>query len=309
MKIQKTIDFFFKSKMSGNGSSPKDVKKTIGKSAKSKEKKHKCDDESKGLDANAAVKTGKLDAEKTEVNEKQIIKPMKSLTQFLSYGGYIEEIRHLMHEEWFDLLRHELSKPYFRNMYLRIKEERKTKVIYPPEHLVFTVFSKTPLSKIKAVIVGQDPYHQKGQAMGLSFSVPVGVTIPPSLKNMLKEIKQESSHGNLISWSEQGVFLLNSSLTVEESKPMSHKGYGWETFTDEVINLINKKREKIVFMLWGNFAIKKCSKIDVKKHFILKAGHPSPLSVKYFENCDHFNKCNKILIQNNISPIKWELPQ
>lgn len=222
---------------------------------------------------------------------------------------YAEEIKNLMHAEWYEHLKDELRKSYFQKMYLKIKEERKTKVIYPPARLVFNAFLKTPLSNIKVVIVGQDPYHQKGQAMGLCFSVPIGVKIPPSLKNILKEIKQTSNHGDLISWAEQGVFLLNTSLTVEENKPASHKNYGWETFTDRVINIINEKKEKIIFMLWGNFAIKKCSKIDTKKHFILKAGHPSPLSVRHFVNCDHFNKCNEILTRNGMAPIKWELPQ
>ncbi|KJP89849.1 uracil-DNA glycosylase [Plasmodium fragile] len=222
---------------------------------------------------------------------------------------YAEEIKSLMHAEWYEHLKDELRKSYFQKMYLKIKEERKTKVIYPPARLVFNAFLKTPLSNIKVVIVGQDPYHQKGQAMGLCFSVPVGIKIPPSLKNMLKEIKQTSNHGDLISWAEQGVFLLNTSLTVEENKPASHKNYGWETFTDKVINIINEKKEKIIFMLWGNFAIKKCSKIDTKKHFILKAGHPSPLSVRHFANCDHFNKCNEILKRHGMAPIKWELPQ
>ncbi|CAG9476108.1 uracil-DNA glycosylase, putative [Plasmodium vivax] len=222
---------------------------------------------------------------------------------------YAEEIKNLMHAEWYEHLKDELRKSYFQKMYLKIKEERKTKVIYPPARLVFNAFLKTPLSNIKVVIVGQDPYHQKGQAMGLCFSVPIGIKIPPSLKNILKEIKQTSSHGDLISWAEQGVFLLNTSLTVEENKPASHKNYGWETFTDRVINIINEKKEKIIFMLWGNFAIKKCSKIDTKKHFILKAGHPSPLSVRHFANCDHFNKCNEILTRHGMAPIRWELPQ
>ncbi|CDU85131.1 uracil-DNA glycosylase [Plasmodium yoelii 17X] len=233
----------------------------------------------------------------------------KIMEKEISDYNYIDEIKNLMHMEWYEQLESELKKNYFKNMYLRIKDERKKKVIYPPENLLFTAFLKTPLSKIKVVIVGQDPYHQKGQAMGLCFSVPIGIKIPPSLKNILKEIKQISNHGDLTSWTEQGVFLLNTSLTVEENKPASHKKYGWEIFTDKVIDIINEKKKNIVFMLWGNFAIKKCAKIDTKKHFILKSGHPSPLSIKHFVNCDHFNKCNNFLIQNNMSPIKWELPQ
>lgn len=309
MKVQKTIDFFFKPK--AKAASSEDVPteaRTSKEEGEPESKKNSCI-EGCGEKLDTTVRRKKIDKEESERNRKKDITSIPRLTKFIGYSGYVEEIRKLMNFEWFDLLQVEISKPYFRNMYLRIKEERKTKVIYPPEDLVFNAFLKTPLSKIKVVIVGQDPYHQKGQAMGLSFSVPNGVKIPPSLKNILREIKQDSSHGDLVSWCEQGVFLLNSSLTVEDSKPMSHKDYGWEKFTDEVINIINKKKEKVVFMLWGNFAIKKCSKIDVKKHFILKAGHPSPLSVKHFENCDHFNQCNKFLIQNNITPIKWELPQ
>ncbi|GAW83066.1 uracil-DNA glycosylase [Plasmodium gonderi] len=244
----------------------------------------------------------------TNVMEKEKVSEKTNVADMPSFS-YTEEIKNLMHVEWYEQLKDELKKNYFQKMYLKIKEERKTKVIFPPAPLVFNAFLKTPLSKIKVVIVGQDPYHQKGQAMGLCFSVPVGIKIPPSLKNILKEIKQTSNHGDLISWAEQGVFLLNTSLTVEENKPASHKNYGWETFTDKVINIINEKKQNIIFMLWGNFAIKKCAKIDTNKHFILKAGHPSPLSVRHFINCDHFNKCNNILTQKGLTPIKWDLPQ
>lgn len=328
IKVQKTIDFFFKRKRSREDESIKKenkenhVKEENDENHKKRENKehedstdaenHVTDNTQVNLNKKqrtldefqiSKVKEENGNEEKEKEEEEGKEKAKKSCEP------YINEIEQLMHKEWFDELKGELQKSYFKNMYLRIKEERKLKVIYPPENLVFNAFMKTPLSQVKVVIVGQDPYHQKGQAMGLSFSVPMGIKIPPSLKNMLKEIKQESHHGNLISWSNQGVFLLNSSLTVEDSKPMSHKNYGWERFTDKVIDIINEKRSKIVFMLWGNFAIKKCAKIDTKKHFILKAGHPSPLSIKHFQNCDHFNKCNTILKENNLNPIKWELPQ
>ncbi|CRH03987.1 uracil-DNA glycosylase, putative [Plasmodium relictum] len=311
IKVQKTIDCFFTRKRQKitsteiKGSDEKCTDTIIHNYLKDSEKKEN-DDKKRKIMNEDKLENMKI-INDTNLNITKITENEANKNE--QTYDYIEEIRKLMHIEWFEELKDELKKSYFKNMYLKIKEERKFKVIYPPEKLVFNAFLKTPLSKIKAVIVGQDPYHQKNQAMGLCFSVPVGIKIPPSLKNILKEIKQKSSHGNLISWSEQGVFLLNTSLTVEENKPASHKNYGWETFTDKVINIINEKKEKIVFMLWGNFAFKKCSKIDVGKHYILKAGHPSPLSIKHFENCDHFNKCNKILIENNLDPIKWELPQ
>ncbi|SBS89722.1 uracil-DNA glycosylase, putative (UDG) [Plasmodium malariae] len=312
IKVQKKIDHFFpikrkksvtvSSEKGADNSSDSVVSTCFEKLDKENDWKKRKVSDMEGLEKD----------DKIDLNTKDVfndICEIKTKNEGPSDYSYIDEIKKLMHIEWYEQLKNEFKKNYFKNMYLKIKEERKTKVIYPPEHLVFSAFLKTPLSNIKVVIVGQDPYHQKGQAMGLCFSVPSGIKIPPSLKNILKEIKQKSNHGNLISWSEQGVFLLNTSLTVEENKPASHKNYGWETFTDQVINIINQKKQKIIFMLWGNFAIKKCSKIDTKKHFILKAGHPSPLSIKHFENCDHFNKCNNILIQNNLDPIKWELPQ
>ncbi|CXI54561.1 uracil-DNA glycosylase, putative [Plasmodium berghei] len=321
LKIQKTIDQFFaikpKKSVSANievmtsASSDSLVSNYIEETEKKTNnlKKRKISN-----DNDIIKKESRLNKDEDIVDINNVgIKPEMINTEIvqkeISDYNYIDEIKKLMDVEWYEQLESELKKNYFKNMYLRIKDERKKKVIYPPEHLLFTAFLKTPLSKIKVVIVGQDPYHQKGQAMGLCFSVPIGIKIPPSLKNILKEIKQKSGHGDLTSWTEQGVFLLNTSLTVEENKPASHKNYGWEIFTDKVIDIINEKKKKIVFMLWGNFAIKKCAKIDTKKHFILKSGHPSPLSIKHFVNCDHFNKCNNFLIQNNMSPIKWELPQ
>ncbi|KEG03176.1 uracil-DNA glycosylase, putative [Plasmodium vinckei vinckei] len=323
LKVQKTIDQFFAIKpkksvsasieVMTSASSDSLVSSCIEEIEKSQNnlKKRKINNDIDIIKKEKELRLSK-DEEIIDISnvgiEPGIIKKKIMEKELVDYN-YIEEIKNLMHAEWYEHLEGELKKNYFKNMYLRIKDERKKKVIYPPENLVFTAFLKTPLSKIKVVIVGQDPYHQKGQAMGLCFSVPIGIKIPPSLKNILKEIKQKSDHGDLTSWTEQGVFLLNTSLTVEENKPASHKSYGWETFTDKVIDIINEKKKQIVFMLWGNFAIKKCAKIDTKKHFILKSGHPSPLSIKHFVNCDHFNKCNNFLIKNNMSPIKWELPQ
>nr|BAN64748.1 uracil-DNA glycosylase family protein [Babesia bovis] len=209
----------------------------------------------------------------------------------------------LLGEEWSDKLNNEIKKPYFANLWAKVNKDRKTKRVYPPEHLVFNAFQLVPLSKVKVVIVGQDPYHQPKQAMGLSFSVPRGVAIPPSLRNIYKEIGIERSHGDLTYWAQQGVFLLNTVLTVIESQPFSHKDYGWTKFTDLVIDLINTHRENVVFLLWGKSAEQKCSKISTSRHCILKCGHPSPLSQKLFLGCEHFNKCNEYLRNTKQKPI------
>ncbi|UKK02112.2 uracil-DNA glycosylase [Theileria orientalis] len=223
--------------------------------------------------------------------------------------SYSENIKNLMGDEWFDVLNSEINKPYFKSLWSRVLTERNSKRVYPPAHLVFNAFKLTPLSKIKVVIVGQDPYHQPKQAMGLCFSVPRGVMLPPSLRNILSEIGTKSFHGDLSSWASQGVFLLNSILTVVDSQPMSHKLYGWDTFTDQVINIINDTRENVVFLLWGRSAQQKCSKISNSKHYVLTCGHPSPLSIKHFKGCNHFNKCNDYLEKTKQDPINWELPQ
>lgn len=256
LKIQKTIDQFFaikpKKSVSANievmtsASSDSLVSNYIEETEKKTNnlKKRKISN-----DNDIIKKESRLNKDEDIVDINNVgIKPEMINTEIvqkeISDYNYIDEIKKLMDVEWYEQLESELKKNYFKNMYLRIKDERKKKVIYPPEHLLFTAFLKTPLSKIKVVIVGQDPYHQKGQAMGLCFSVPIGIKIPPSLKNILKEIKQKSGHGDLTSWTEQGVFLLNTSLTVEENKPASHKNYGWEIFTDKVIDIINEKKKK-----------------------------------------------------------------
>lgn len=214
---------------------------------------------------------------------------------------------------WLNVLQHEFEKSYFKEIkqYL-IQEKNNGQIVYPPGSLIFSAFNQTPFDKVKVVILGQDPYHGIGQANGLSFSVSDGVAIPPSLKNIYKEIENDlkitkPNTGNLINWAKQGVFLLNSILTVKANQPASHQKIGWQIFTDEVIHQLSEKRSGIVFMLWGNYAKAKQLLINEKKHYILLAGHPSPLSERFFVGCKHFSTCNQLLINQNIEPINWSL--
>ncbi|MBU3847738.1 MAG: uracil-DNA glycosylase [Candidatus Acinetobacter avistercoris] len=196
-----------------------------------------------------------------------------------------------------------------------LKEEiQADKVIYPPSSLIFNAFNTTPLSQVKAVIIGQDPYHGPNQAHGLSFSVQKGVALPPSLRNIFHELNSDlgiapAKHGNLTQWAEEGVLLLNSVLTVEAGQPTSHQKQGWEDFTDAVIDVLNEQREHIVFILWGAYAQRKGQRIDQNKHLVLKAAHPSPLAANRggFFGCKAFSKTNNYLKQNGIEPIKWQL--
>ncbi|OII74031.1 Uracil-DNA glycosylase [Cryptosporidium ubiquitum] len=216
------------------------------------------------------------------------------------------KLREYFGDEWFEVLKDELRKPYFVNCMKKVQERRNYVKVYPPSDKMFSCFKATPLNKISVVILGQDPYHQPGQAMGLSFSVPKGVPIPPSLRNIYKEIgKGNPGHGDLTSWAEQGVFLLNSLLSVEEGKPMSHKDFGWDTFTSKVISHINKLERPVVFMLWGRSAQAKASNVCRKKHLVLESAHPSPLSQKKFIGCDHFNKCNEFLRKTQRPEVDW----
>jgi uracil-DNA glycosylase len=215
---------------------------------------------------------------------------------------------------WKEILRDEFSKPYFQQIALHIKTERSQgKTIYPPGSLIFNAFNTTPFHKVKVVILGQDPYHGPGQAHGLCFSVPYGVPPPPSLVNIFKELQEDigvpiPDHGNLTHWAEQGVFLLNASLTVRAGEPMSHSKIGWALFTDEVIKKISAGKEHLVFMLWGKFAQEKRVLIDETKHCVLKSAHPSPLSAHAgFFGCKHFSKANACLMSNGIDPIDWKL--
>ncbi len=215
-------------------------------------------------------------------------------------------------DSWKEVLKNEFTKSYFQQIPLHIKTEKSQgKMIYPAGSLIFNAFDTTPLAKLKVVILGQDPYHGTGQAHGLCFSVQNGVPPPPSLINIFKELQNDIGidippHGNLTHWAEQGVFLLNSSLTVRAGEPMSHSKIGWAAFTDTVIKTISDKKEHVVFLLWGKFAQEKSLLIDENKHLVLKAAHPSPLSAyNGFFDCKHFSKTNEYLATNGIDPIDW----
>lgn len=193
-------------------------------------------------------------------------------------------------------------------------EIQADKVIYPPSSLIFNALNTTPLNQVKAVIIGQDPYHGPNQAHGLSFSVQKGLALPPSLRNIFHELNSDlgiapAKHGNLTQWAEEGVLLLNSVLTVEAGQPTSHQKQGWEDFTDAVIDVLNQEREHIVFILWGAYAQRKGQRIDQDRHLVLKAAHPSPLAANRggFFGCKAFSKTNNYLKQNGIEPIKWQL--
>ena len=218
---------------------------------------------------------------------------------------------------WKDLIGPLKSTPSFLHAYPLQKERRaEGVVVFPPAKDIFNAFTYTPLNKLKVVLIGQDPYHEPNQAMGLSFSVPVGVAIPPSLKNIYKELANDiagfeiPNHGNLIPWARQGVLLLNSVLTVEQGQAGSHARIGWEEFTSAVIFELSKQCEHLVFMLFGAYAQKKGASIDGSKHLILKGAHPSPLSANQggFFGGAYFSQCNAYLIANHIKPIDWRLP-
>ncbi|WEM41897.1 uracil-DNA glycosylase [Photobacterium sp. DA100] len=216
---------------------------------------------------------------------------------------------------WQDVIDSERQKPYFQQVEQYVAAERSAgKVIYPPQEDVFNALLATPLSQVKVVILGQDPYHGPDQAHGLSFSVRHGVKIPPSLANMYKELATDidgfspPAHGNLQSWAEQGVLLLNTVLTVEQGNAHSHAKIGWETFTDRLIEVIDQQCEGVVFLLWGAHAQKKGKKINTERHHVLRAAHPSPLSAyRGFFGCKHFSQTNQLLLQMNKPGINWLL--
>lgn len=215
---------------------------------------------------------------------------------------------------WEQHLNAEFQKDYFpRIKDFILAEKAKENTIYPPGKLIFNAFEQTPFDKVKVVILGQDPYHGTGQAHGLSFSVPLGIVPPPSLKNIYKELESDVNfkipeHGNLEAWAKRGVFLLNAFLTVNAGMPGSHQNSGWETFTNAVIKTISDEKEHVVFMLWGRFAQQKEVLIDGNKHLILKAAHPSPFSAHSgFLGCKHFSKANDYLQKNGESTINWSL--
>jgi uracil-DNA glycosylase len=219
-------------------------------------------------------------------------------------------------QEWKELLKDEFEKDYFRDIaeFLH-KEKREGKTIYPPGSQIFNAFELTPLSKVKVVILGQDPYHEPNQAHGLCFSVLKGVAPPPSLVNIYKELHDDigfniPSHGQLTKWAEQGILMLNTVLTVRRGQANSHKGMGWETFTDRVISELNKKETPVIFLLWGSPARQKAQIITNPIHIKLTCPHPSPLSsYRGFFGCKHFSKTNEILIKNGLTPIDWQIEE
>ena len=216
--------------------------------------------------------------------------------------------------EWLKVLSPEFKKPYYRQLYNTVKAAYESGPVYPPPQDLYSAFELTPFDKVKVVILGQDPYHGTGQAHGLSFSVRPGVAVPPSLANIYKEIRDDlgidpPDHGCLTSWAEQGVLLLNTVLTVQAHKPNSHKGIGWEEFTDVVIRALNKEDRPIVFMLWGRNAGAKKDMLDNPKHLVLTAPHPSPYSAySGFFGCRHFSKANAFLKENGSEEIDWRIP-
>lgn len=219
-----------------------------------------------------------------------------------------------INELWKEQLHEEFTQPYFKEIAGFLKAEKQAgKVIYPPGSLIFNAFEQTPFDQVKVVILGQDPYHNPGQAHGLCFSVQSGVAPPPSLVNIYKEIKEDlglpvPAHGNLEAWARRGVLLLNAALTVEANKPMSHSHIGWHHFTDAVIRRVSEQKAHVVFLLWGKFAQGKKPLIDTGKHLVLQAAHPSPLSAyNGFFGCRHFSKTNAWLEQQGLAPIDWQL--
>lgn len=223
----------------------------------------------------------------------------------------IDEVK--IEESWKNHLSEEFAMPYFQQLKLFLKNEKISgQVVYPPGKKIFAAFEYTPFENVKAVIIGQDPYHGEGQANGLCFSVADTIRKPPSLQNIFKELQRDlgfpiPESGNLESWAKQGVLLLNATLTVRANTAASHQQKGWEQFTDAVIRTISAKNDGVVFLLWGNFAKQKAPMIDTFKHFILEAAHPSPLARTGFAGCRHFSKTNEILKSIGKAPIDWKL--
>ena len=219
-----------------------------------------------------------------------------------------------MHPDWEKILRIQFELPYFKHLVDFVRNQYLSERIYPPEKEIFAAFNHNAPDQVKVVILGQDPYHGEGQAHGLCFSVPDGVVVPPSLKNILKELQSDlgtsiAKSGDLSNWAKQGVLLLNATLTVRANQAGSHQGKGWEVFTDCVIKQLSETQENLVFLLWGGFAQKKKKLIDDKKHLVPTAGHPSPLSANrgYWFGNKHFSKCNAYLIAQGSTPVDWNL--
>lgn len=225
----------------------------------------------------------------------------------------MSRIQPQIEQSWKDIMEEEFEKPYFTELKDFLVREKSQYAVYPPGQSIFEAFNKTPFDKVKVVLLGQDPYHGPGQAHGLCFSVPDGISFPPSLQNILIELKndigiQMPSKGNLTDWAERGVLLLNATLTVRANAAGSHQGKGWEIFTDAVIRKLSDKREKLVFLLWGKFAQDKRRLIDTSRHYILEAPHPSPLSAyRGFFGCKAFSRTNEILVNAGVGQIDWRL--
>lgn len=221
----------------------------------------------------------------------------------------------MFNNDWDLTLQEEIKKPYFEELSLKVAEEYKEHTVYPPQEDIFRALKQTPYDRTKVVILGQDPYHGQGQAEGLSFSVKPGVRIPPSLHNIYKELSADlgipaPSHGSLMHWANQGVLLLNAVLTVREGQPNSHKGLGWEKFTDAVIAKLNERTTPVVFILWGSYAQKKGAFIDRTRHHVLESVHPSPLAARRgFFGSRPFSASNAFLEDQGIEPIDWSIPE
>ncbi|KOP68920.1 uracil-DNA glycosylase [Bacillus sp. FJAT-18019] len=220
----------------------------------------------------------------------------------------------MFNNDWDLILGDEVDKPYFRSLMERVNEAYERSTVYPPKEDVFRALQQTSYQSTKVVILGQDPYHGPNQAQGLSFSVSRGVSIPPSLRNIYKELTADlgipaPGHGSLLSWANQGVLLLNAVLTVRKGEPNSHKGMGWEIFTDAVISKLNEREQPIVFILWGSYAQKKGSFIDRSRHKVIESSHPSPFAAhKGFFGSRPFSTANAFLVQNGMDPVNWEIP-
>ena len=279
-----------------------------------KEEKNKSKEEKSPIKQKKAQPM-ELENNTKESEDKIKIDDEKLYKFYPTYESFIDKL-----ESWKVPLKLFINPPnnsIMKSIYNFIKKEYSSKTIFPPKHLIFNAFSKTPWDKVKVVIIGQDPYPNPGDAMGLSFSVPKTQNVPGSLRNIYKCLEKDQKikfirpkHGDLVSWAEQGVFLLNATLTVECKKPNSHqKNSNWSKFTDFVIKQISLQKKNIVFLLWGNFAINKSSLIDTKKHLIIKNIHPSPLAQTKgdFTNSQQFSQTNEYLIKNGIEPINWEI--
>lgn len=224
-------------------------------------------------------------------------------------------MKQIIHNEWQEILQEEFQAPYYQQLRMFLKQEYEEQTIYPVMQDIWQAFELTPYNDVKVLILGQDPYHGPNQAHGLSFSVQKGVKIPPSLRNIYKELEEDlgikpANHGDLTSWAKQGVFLLNTVLTVRQGQAYSHRGKGWEMLTDAVIRALNNREEPVIFLLWGNASIAKKALIDTKKHIVLTSPHPSPLSAhRGFFGSKPFSKINDALIDLGEEPIDWQLPE